>query len=70
MIVTPKAGRKVRDPKTLRHLPPAGIRVADDDHDAVRHWTRQESAGDVVLAPDPNPAPAPAVATKPASKEG
>jgi hypothetical protein len=68
MIVKPKAGLKVRDPKTLRHLPADGIRVSDDDHDAVHHWTRQAMAGDVVLGPEPKPAPAKAPAAPP--KEG
>jgi len=44
MFVKPKPGVKVRDPKTLRHLPEAGREVPDS-----AYWMRRLAAGDVVL---------------------
>lgn len=59
MIIKPaRPGIKLRDPKTLRHVPSEGIRVPDASPDA-HHWHRQARAGDAVIEPDPAPAPAP-----------
>jgi hypothetical protein len=47
-----RPGIKLRDPKTMRHVPAEGIRVAEDDP-VARHWYRQAAAGDAVIEPEP-----------------
>lgn len=43
MRVYPVPGRRIRDPKTMRLIPDAGIEVADTDP----FWFRMLKAGDV-----------------------
>lgn len=54
MRVFPVPGRRIRDPKTMRLIPDAGIEVADTDP----FWFRMLKAGDVATQPAPASAPA------------
>ena len=62
MFVKPAPGLKVRDPKTLRHIPEEGIEVPDTD----TFWHRRLLDGDVVEVKVVTPPP-PKV-EKPAAK--
>lgn len=42
MFVKPKPGLKVRDPKSLLHIPDSGAEVPEDSY-----WTRRLADGDV-----------------------
>jgi hypothetical protein len=50
MIVKPRPGVQVRDPRSRRHIPQTGIEVSDTD----TYWVRRLLDGDVVVVP---PAP-------------
>lgn len=61
MIVKPRPGVRVRDPRTLQHIPETGIEVSDTD----TFWARRLADGDVVLvAPEKPTAAAPAKKAK------
>lgn len=61
LYVTPVPGRsKVRDPRTMRHLPDEGLLVTADDS----YWYRRQADGDVVIGPRPTPTPAKATPSK------
>lgn len=61
MKIIPAEGRAVRDPNTLRLVPPEGAIVPDDDP----FWTRRVLDGDVSIVIDDPPAADPPPADQP-----
>jgi hypothetical protein len=61
--VYPAPGRKVREPNTMRAVPPEGIEVSDSD----LYWVRRLRDKDVVTV---KPAPALAKPAAPAAASG
>lgn len=49
MKVKPAKGVKVRDPKTMKHIPEEGINVEESSY-----WIRRLNAGDIELVKENN----------------
>ena len=50
-LVKPKNGKKVRDPKTYKHVPEKGLKIEKID----TFWFRRERDGDVEIVSLENP---------------